>query len=86
MHEHNSWFLIAHEDLGLAKLALREGFYNGCAYHAQQAAEKALKGYLAFKQHKLIRTHDLIVLLDTCATEYDFSFISLKPAIIFLQP
>lgn len=86
MHEHDSWLLIARDDLGIATVALRENYLNGCAYHTQQAAEKALKGYLAFKQHRLIRTHDLVVLLDVCATTYDASFNSLKSFIIFLQP
>ena len=28
-------------------------------YHCQQAAEKALKGFLAFHDHPFRRTHDL---------------------------
>ena len=86
MQGHESWFLIAKEDLGLATVALREKFYNGCTYHTQQAAEKVLKGYQCFKKHKLVKTHNLVALLDICSTEYDFHFITLKPAIVILQP
>ena len=37
-----------------------------CCYHAQQAAEKALKALLAGASRNLEKTHDLIRLLDLC--------------------
>ena len=35
-------------------------------YHAQQSAEKALKGFLIFKGEDLIKTHDLALLCEKC--------------------
>ncbi len=36
-------------------------------FHAQQAAEKALKGFLAFHGRTPPRTHDLVAVLVECA-------------------
>jgi HEPN domain-containing protein len=38
--------------------ALTEPATDTAIYHSQQAAEKALKGYLAFRDQPLERTHD----------------------------
>lgn len=37
------WFSYAYDDLKLAKLALKEDIPHFACFHAQQAAEKALK-------------------------------------------
>lgn len=43
-------------------------------FHAQQAAEKALKGFLIFRGHPFSRTHDLAQLVSSCESiEPDFS-------------
>jgi len=42
-------------------------------YHCQQCAEKMLKGYIALRNGRLLKTHDLVVLCETCS-EYDISF------------
>ena len=36
-------------------------------FHCQQAAEKALKGWLTFREIPFLKTHDLAVLLNLCA-------------------
>ena len=41
--------------------------YGNVVYHCQQAAEKALKGYLAHNNIKFDRTHDLTILISDCA-------------------
>jgi len=45
-------------------------------FHAQQAAEKLLKGYLTYKNVKTSRTHDISFLLELCI-ELDEDFSSL---------
>ena len=42
-------------------------------YHCQQCAEKMLKGYIASKNGKLQKTHDLVILCEACKN-YDPDF------------
>ncbi|MGC8638993.1 MAG: HEPN domain-containing protein [Isosphaeraceae bacterium] len=70
-----SWLLNALDDLGLARLAAEHdrAFPAGVLYHCQQAAEKALKGFLVFWDQPPPRTHNLVVLLQqTAAIEPGF--------------
>jgi len=68
------WLTKARHDLLLAQRAaapppLREGI----TFHAQQAAEKALKGYLTWKNEEFKQTHDLPSLVKQCVKlEPDF--------------
>ena len=48
------------------------------------AVEKALKAYLFLRDEQLIRTHDLLRLLEKCVT-YDEVFVELKNACIILS-
>jgi HEPN domain-containing protein len=73
MQEHDEWLRIAKEDLLMAKLALPNELFSSLAYHCQQCAEKALKGYLAFKGHEVIKTHDLVKLIVLCS-KFDKAF------------
>lgn len=61
-----SWLLKALRDLRAAeRLAEQpEPLLDIAVYHCQQAAEKALKGYLAFWDQRVEKTHDLRLLLD----------------------
>lgn len=73
MHDHAShasgWFRKADSDLASArKLLLSEGPYDSVCFHAQQAAEKYLKGFLAFKEQPIPHIHDLNDLERACAT------------------
>ena len=58
------WFKKAEVDLKSAKILLDNETLETAAFHIQQAVEKYLKGYLLGKGWKLIRTHDLIGLLN----------------------
>jgi HEPN domain-containing protein len=69
----------AHSDLRSARalVALAEPATDTAIYHCQQAAEKALKGYLAFRDQPLERTHDLDRLLEL-ATALEPAFAPLE--------
>lgn len=54
-------------------------------YHCQQAAEKSLKGYLAFRDRPLERTHDLERLLEI-AMRLDSRFSALEAHAEALNP
>lgn len=47
------------------------------AYHAQQGAEKYLKGYLVWRGEPAPRIHDLVVLLTSCGV-HDESLLGLS--------
>jgi HEPN domain-containing protein len=67
-HLTRQWLTLAGEDLLVAERLLGEPPLPGvAAFHAQQAAEKALKGLLAWHDRPFARTHDLGELVDQCA-------------------
>ena len=55
------WIGFANTDLIGAKALLDLGanFLSLAAFHAQQAAEKSLKGYLVFNSIRVPKTHDI---------------------------
>lgn len=59
-----AWLQHADEDLLSARTLLQyqQGGWRIVAFHAQQAAEKALKAVLASQDAVLPRTHDLVAL------------------------
>lgn len=61
------WFKKGGEDLFVCELLLehKAGYATAC-FHAQQAAEKYLKGFLAVHQHASEKTHDLEHLTSEC--------------------
>jgi len=70
-----AWVAKAQRDLASA-FRLLEGdqpYLDTAVYHCQQAAEKALKGFLAAQDQPLLRVHDLVLLIDEC-TCLDESF------------
>ena len=69
----------AQRDLDSAKrlLAGNPPYRDTAAYHCQQAAEKALKAFLAWRQTAFRKTHNLEYLLDLC-TPLDGSFDRLR--------
>ena len=68
------WMTYAISDLAAANSLLGDRKqYSNVVYHCQQAAEKALKGYLTHNNIKFDRTHDLIILISECAL-LDISF------------
>ena len=71
------WLKKASGDLKAAKLLLKEDdILDVAVYLSHQCAEKALKTYLVFSHSSLLKTHDLLKLLETCAQQ-DRSFSSL---------
>ena len=60
------WLEIVEEDLDVARRALsgNPARPRSACYHAQQAAEKALKAVLVFEAIEIPYTHDLLELLD----------------------
>ena len=73
MLEHERWLMIVKEDLAVAKLLLKGEYFSSVTYHSQQAAEKALKAFLVFKDRPIIKTHNLLKLLELCiAIDRDF--------------
>lgn len=58
------WLQASERDEQMARQLLASGFYEGCAFHAQQAAEKALKAALMAHGHTG-HTHSCAVLLET---------------------
>jgi HEPN domain-containing protein len=64
------WLRFALDDLKIARAieSMGTSYWRGCAYHSQQAVEKAIKGYLTFKQIRFSKTHDIATLVETVKT------------------
>ncbi|MFN3884646.1 MAG: HEPN domain-containing protein [Rhodocyclaceae bacterium] len=58
------WLGKADEDYRAAKLLIEGGLILPALFHCQQAAEKALKGYLCFHHQPVEKTHDITKLID----------------------
>jgi HEPN domain-containing protein len=70
------WVEHADEDLRLATYALnmrgKKPTYRLVAYHAQQCAEKYLKGYLVCCGVDFPYTHNISILLELCGEHSDW--------------
>ena len=64
------WLVKADEDLraGAHQLSARPPYLADAAFHAQQACEKAMKGYLAWHDRPFGKTHNLVELGRTCVS------------------
>jgi HEPN domain-containing protein len=73
------WFIKAEHDLETANRALKyePRITDTACFHAQQAAEKSLKAFLAFMDCEVEKTHDLLKLINVCV-EQDASFDGLR--------
>lgn len=74
--EPRRWFEKAEEDLVMARRAMdpTNPLPAMACYHAQQCAEKHLKGFLAFRNVPFRFVHDLVYLTQLCMEiEPDFS-------------
>jgi len=85
MQEHERWLKIVDCDIKSAKSLWKSELFSTANYHCQQAAEKALKAYLVFKNHKTIKTHDLVKLIVKCS-QFDKTFETLYQDIAYLNP
>ncbi len=75
------WLLKARRDLeGARRLAARpDRILDLAIFHCQQAGEKAVKGFLAFHDYPLVKTHNIRKLV-TLAEQYDPQFSSWREA------
>jgi len=64
--EFEIWFEQAKFDLKAAKDSLKSANYEWSCFQAQQAAEKALKGFLYLKGEDIILTHSIFKLIKKC--------------------
>lgn len=80
MKQHEAWLFKADHDLISARKLMEGGdpMLDTAVFHAQQCAEKALKGYLSFKHEPIHKTHNLVVLVENCC-RIDESFRKLFP-------
>jgi HEPN domain-containing protein len=81
------WLIKAERDLLVADRAAHQppALRDVAVYHAQQAAEKALKAFLTWSDQPVRRTHDLIVLTGQCLA-IDPSFAVLQASAVLLNP
>jgi HEPN domain-containing protein len=70
LSEAKPWFTKAAQDLRAAEVLMSANppLPGEAAYHCQQAAEKALKGYLAWHDVPFGKTHDLAAIGTLCAS------------------
>jgi len=61
--EGERWLEFSGEDIQMAELALTEGIFRQTCFHAQQAAEKALKGLLVSRTGAHQKGHSLEAML-----------------------
>ena len=81
------WLLKARRDLASARklAAAPNPILDTAIYHCQQAGEKAIKGFLAFHDHPLEKTHNVRVLV-TLAETYEPRFSHWREAAQGLTP
>jgi HEPN domain-containing protein len=82
-----NWLIKAQHDLATArKLAADpEPYLDTAIYHCQQAAEKALKGFLVFHDQEFEKSHHLPLLV-TQAASFDAQFATRLDAAELLTP
>lgn len=79
------WQTRAEDDIHAMEVMLKEGgLSNPICFHAQQSAEKYLKGFLAFHDTEFAKIHSLIQLMDQCIA-IDLKLESLKDNAVFLN-
>ena len=88
MQKHKDLLYYAeYDDLKIALQSLNSGdpSIRPILYHAQQCAEKTLKGFLCYKKKLPPKIHDLVILVEHCAV-IDKDFKSLLFAAAELNP
>ena len=79
------WLRKAESDEKAIKASLDAGVFDIACFHAQQAAEKALKAYLAYAGVDFPFTHNLSKLTDSCSA-VDPAFSELSDKVEVLTP
>lgn len=87
MKRHEGWLFKAENDLKSAKKLISgdEWISDTAIFHAQQCAEKALKGFLSYKRKPIQKTHDIGYLVELCV-ELDYSFHKFAEDAALLTP
>ncbi len=85
--EINQWLIKSMHDLGSARRLLEgeEKYLDNAVYHCQQAAEKAIKAFLTYKDIVFEKTHNPIALLSLCLPS-ESSFAQFKKETEILTP
>lgn len=85
--EVRQWLIKSQRDLKVAYVLFEneEFLLDSAVYHCQQAAEKALKAYLTYRNAVIRKTHDLDVLIELCAVS-EPNFRQLESAADILTP
>ena len=67
-HEIRQWLIKSQRDLGSARRLMEgeEPYLDTAVYHCQQAAEKAIKAYLTYRDLAFEKTHNLVALSARC--------------------
>lgn len=84
-NSYEAWLKIAQEDLKAAKGLLTLELFSTVTFHCQQAAEKSLKAYIISHKQPILRTHDLLLLLELCM-KLDKNFEKIFDAASYLNP
>ena len=80
----SDWFVLIKEDLKTAKVSLRENIFSSSCFHAQQVAEKSLKMLMAHQGREILKSHDLLFLLEKTIKLYP-SLAKFKKDLQFLN-
>lgn len=64
------WILESQEDLRVARVLLQNRHYAAACFHAQQAAEKALRGVLYGMGERTVPVHSVHALLERLAPSW----------------
>jgi HEPN domain-containing protein len=82
-----NWLVKAHNDLAAARILATgpDPLLDVAVYHCQQAAEKAIKGFLVFHDQPFEKTHDVEVLV-SLAQQHDVRFSTQLEAAVCLTP
>jgi HEPN domain-containing protein len=83
--EIQDWLFKSQRDLESAKVLFEHEFFDVVVYHCQQSAEKALKAYLVYQGVTLQKTHNLVVLLESCL-DFDLGFEIFRTSAEVLTP
>ncbi len=85
MDEYKKWIDKARDDLLWTQSNLNGEIWYGACFTAQQAVEKALKGFLLFHKKPLRKIHDVRALLNDCGI-IDNQFEQQREHVIVVAP
>lgn len=77
--EAERWWLQADNDLGFARIALREAYYHQACFIAQQAAEKSVKAVGYHLGDRTVLGHSVMELVDRYKDRVP-ALVELRPA------